>query len=85
MGFARSQIDVSTAGKIRFRLPSATGLELWIDGARHEPKGELSVDLAAGIHTITLAVDLERRRDPLRLVLEDEPGSPARAQVVVGK
>ena len=84
-GFARGQIDVSTAGKVKLLLPSTTGLELWIDGARLEPKAELSVDLAVGIHTVTFAVDLDRRREPLRLVLEDAPGSPARAQVVVGK
>ena len=84
-GLARGQIDVSTAGEVKLLLPSTAGLELWIDGIRVEPAAELSVDLAAGIHTMTFAVDLERRREPLRLVLEDVPGSPARAQVVVGK
>ncbi len=84
-GFARGQIDVSTAGKVKLLLPSITGLELWIDGARHEPTTELAIDLAVGTHTVTFAVDPERRREPLRLVLEEETGSSARAQVVVGK
>jgi hypothetical protein len=43
------------------------------------------VDLSRGLHTVILAVDLNHRRDGIRWTLEEIPGSPARAQAVLGK
>ena len=43
------------------------------------------MDLTRGVHTIAVAVDLAHRREGIRCVLEDIPGSPARAQAVLGK
>jgi putative heme-binding domain-containing protein len=86
-GFARAQIDVSTPGRVKLALNSAKGLTVWVDGIAVEP-GEtlaLNLDLAAGVHTMTLAINLGQRKDNLRITLEDVPGSPARAQVIVGK
>ena len=84
-GFARTQLDVSTPGKIKLALNSPKSLTLWLDGIAVEPKESIELDLAAGIHTMTLAVALADRKDPLRFTLEDVPNSPARAQIVLGK
>jgi putative heme-binding domain-containing protein len=81
----RGQVDVTTAGKVRLRLNSPEGLEVWVDDARAEPRERIDLDLGSGLHTLTFAIDLDRRREGLRCELEDVPGSPARAQVVGGR
>jgi hypothetical protein len=43
------------------------------------------LNLTRGSHTLTVAIDVARRRDGIRCVLEDVPDSPARAQPVLGK
>jgi putative heme-binding domain-containing protein len=84
-GFARCQLDVSTPGRVRLALNSVRGLSLWVDGTAVEPKPVLDLELDAGVHTLTSAVKLGDRTEGLACALEDVPGSPARAQVVVGK
>jgi putative heme-binding domain-containing protein len=85
VAFLRCQLDATTAGKVRLLLNSAKGLTLWLDGTPTEAKEEMALDLAAGVHTFTFAVDLGRRRTPLRCELDDLPGSAARVRVVGGK
>ena len=43
------------------------------------------LDLPPGVHTLTFALDVDRRKDGLRCELDDVPGSPARVRVVGGK
>jgi putative heme-binding domain-containing protein len=83
--FARCQLDISTAGKVKLQLNSAAGLSLWLDGAPLEPADALVLDLTSGVHTLTLVIDPAKRRDGLRCALEDVPGSPAKARIVSGK
>jgi putative heme-binding domain-containing protein len=85
VGFARCQLEATTPGKVKLRLNSAEGLTVWLDQAPVDVKAEMVLDLTAGKHTLTFAVDLGRRHDGLRCELDDVPGSPARAQVVGGK
>jgi putative heme-binding domain-containing protein len=85
LAFARCQLDVSTAGKVKLQLKSAAGLFLWLDGVPVEPAETPVFDLASGTHTLTLAIDPAKRRDGLRLTLDDVPGSPAKARIVGGK
>lgn len=84
-GFARARIDVSTPGRVRLALNSTAGLSVWVDGTAVEPKDVLDLDLTAGLHDLTFAVRLAARTVGLRCTLDDVPGSPARAQPVVGK
>ncbi len=84
-GFAHFQIDVSTPGPVRLALDSIRGLSLWMDGTAVEPRESIDIDLSSGVHTLTVVVKLGDRTEGLRCTLEDVPGSPARAQVVVGK
>jgi len=85
LGIARGQVDISTAGSVKLLLNSTADLSLWLDEARVEPRDEMVVDLSAGRHTLTFAIDLARRRAGLRCEIEEIPGSTARAQIVGGK
>jgi hypothetical protein len=58
---------------------------LWVDGSKVEAGPEVTLDLKAGVHTLTLAVQLDGQGAGLRCTLDDVPGSPARAQWIVGK
>jgi putative heme-binding domain-containing protein len=85
-GLVRAQVSVSTPGAIKLVWNTAKGLRIWIDGTPAEPKENAVVlDVSSGLHTVTLAVEKSLRQEPLRCTLEDVPGSPARAQVVLGK
>jgi putative heme-binding domain-containing protein len=85
LAFARFQVDVSTAGKVKFLLNSVEGLTFWVDGKAVDAKPELEVELAKSTHTITFAVDLAKQREGIRCELEEARGSPARARLVGGK
>ena len=45
----------------------------------------LTLDLAAGAHALTFALDRTARNEPLRVELDDVAGSAARVRVVGGK
>jgi putative heme-binding domain-containing protein len=82
-------LEVTTAGAVKLSFNSIDSLTIWIDGKRVRPASASShsiiVDLPRGSHSIVLAIDLTRRGDGIRCILEDVPGSPARAQVVLGR
>ncbi len=82
----RGEIDVTTAGKIRVRVNSAKGLALKVDEAAVELKGEVDLELAAGIHALMFEVDAAARGgEGLRVEVEEAPGSPGRVRPVGGK
>ncbi len=83
--FARCQVEATTPGRVRLSLNSALGLSVWVDGTSVEPRETIDLDLAAGLHTLTLAVNLGARTVGLRCALDDLPDSPARARVIGGK
>jgi len=85
IGLASTQVDVTTAGPVKLRLNSIDGLKLWVDDQRIETQTDLTLDLKPGVHTLTISVDMARRKDNLLCTLEDLPNSPARAAMVVGK
>jgi putative heme-binding domain-containing protein len=85
VALVRCDLDVSTAGRFLLRLNAAEGLRLWADGRSVEVKEKVELNLPAGTHTLTFAVDRGARRSDLRCEVEDVPGSPARVRVVTGK
>ena len=85
VGAVRCWLDVTTAGKVALALNSPEGLEIWVDGKSVEPAERLSLDLGTGLHVVTFALNLSRRREGIRCELEDVAGSAARAQWVGGK
>ncbi|HVS35637.1 MAG TPA: PVC-type heme-binding CxxCH protein [Gemmataceae bacterium] len=80
----RCQMEASTPGPVVLRL-NPQGLRLWLDRKAVDLKEATELDVPAGVHTLTFAVDLGQRKEPLRCELEDRAGSPARVRVVGGK
>ncbi|MEO2091844.1 MAG: PVC-type heme-binding CxxCH protein, partial [Gemmataceae bacterium] len=82
---ARFDLDCTTAGKAKLVFGDTTGLQLWLDGTPLEAGKEVTVDLSAGLHTVTVHVKLDQRKAPLRAELAEVDGSPARVRIVGGK
>lgn len=85
LAVVRFQLDVTTAGAVKLKFNSAAGLTLFVDGKPVEPKAETPLDLKTGIVTVTIVVDRAKRKDDLRVELDDVPNSPARVAVIGGK
>jgi putative heme-binding domain-containing protein len=83
--FVRCQLDVSTGGKVKLRLNSTEGLRVWVDKVPVEANEELALDLAQGVHKVTVAVDVSKRRKELRGELGEVVNSKARVRIVGGK
>ncbi len=80
----RFELDVTTAGQVELLMPADGILKLWLDGAAQPPASRLPLDLAAGLHTVTLVVEPAKLKT-LRVELADVPGSPIQVQIVGGK
>ncbi|HEV3384276.1 MAG TPA: PVC-type heme-binding CxxCH protein [Gemmata sp.] len=81
----RFQLDVTTAGKVKLKFDSTSGLSLYLGATPVEAKDETVLDLKAGIQTVTAIIDRSVRRQDVRVELEDVVDSPARVAVVGGK
>ena len=81
----RFSLDVTTAGAAKLKINSVAGLSLYVGGTPVEPKAETSLDLKAGVQTVTLIIDRSKRTDDVRVELDDVVGSPARVSVLGGK
>ena len=55
--FVRFQIEHRTAGPVRLKFHSVTGLALWVDGKPTPIQTDLEVALPNGIHQFVLAID----------------------------
>jgi putative heme-binding domain-containing protein len=84
-GLVRCHFDVTTGGPVKLKLNGATGLTLWAGSTPVEVKDETVVDLKSGLQTLTFSIDLNKRKDGLRVELEDASGSPARVNIVNGR
>ena len=82
---ARFQLDCTTAGNVTLMLPEATGLQAWLDGAPLELVPETTLNLSAGVHTVTFSVKLNERKTPIRVELAEVKDSKARVRIVGGK
>jgi len=84
-GLLRAQVSVTTAGKVAIRANKSDGLKLWVGGNEVAVSETTTLDLAAGVHTLTFAVLEGKHGQQFSVELVDVEGSPARAQVVGGK
>jgi putative heme-binding domain-containing protein len=83
--FARFQLDANSGGPIKLILNSSVGLKTWLDGEPVEAQNQLNMDVKPGLHTITIGVDLDQRKEGIRCEMEDLPSSSARVRIVAGK
>jgi hypothetical protein len=80
----RTQIEATAASKVRLKLGAARGLTLWLDGETVPAQEVVELSLAAGLHTLTVAVNHGERSEALRLEVEDTPAA-AGVRFVAGK
>ncbi len=85
LSVVRFPLEVTAAGAARLTLAESAGLTLWLDGQPLETAAAVPLNLTAGAHTVTVAVEWQKRSKPLRVELDEVPGSPARVRLVGGK
>jgi hypothetical protein len=81
----RFQIEVTTAGKVKLAFNDPASLEAWLNGNPLEHAKDVTLDLPIGVHTVTVGVNVAVREKPLRVELDEVPGSSARARILSGK
>ena len=78
------QVQVTTAGAVRLEVNSPVGLSATLDRKTAVDLTQ-TIDLAVGVHTLTLQVDTRQRgSEGVRLEVMPAPGSPAAVQAVGG-
>jgi putative heme-binding domain-containing protein len=77
VGFVRCDVNVTTPGKIAFRINSPAGLEIRIDGVPVPSATDFTADLSDGRHTLTISLQRSQRTDPIELELIDGAGGNA--------
>jgi len=85
LSVVRTQLDVTTAGKIKLKLNSAAGVSMYVGANPVEIQNETVLDLKTGVQTLLFAIDLSKRKEPLHAEIEDVTDSAARVTVVGGK
>ena len=87
-GYAWCQLRVVTSGDLRLALNSIGGLKLWVGGKEIRLEAGKShsglLQLPVGVHPVLFRVDLGKRSEGIRCVVDELPGSRGRAQFVVG-
>lgn len=81
----QAKLDVTTAGRVALKINNPQGLTLWVNGKPTEVKPETILELPMGIAQLTFAIEPNKRKENLRVEVEDVPGSAGRAQPVNGK
>jgi hypothetical protein len=75
VSFVQTRIQVTSPGRIGFRVDRPEGLEIRIDGVPLPPTAVFNAELAAGPHLLTVTIDRSKRTDSLTLQLTDETGA----------
>lgn len=81
----RTQVDVTTAGKVQFSINSTEGVTLYVDGKKMELQKATTLDLSQGIHSLVFELDLKHRKDGVRVEMDQSPASTGRFQLVTGR
>ncbi|HQR05952.1 MAG TPA: c-type cytochrome, partial [Gemmatales bacterium] len=85
IGFARTKLEVGTAGEVQLSLNDAKGMQMWLDQQPLEPAKEMTMKLSPGTHVLTLAVNKKERTEGVRVELKDVAGSAAQGRWVLGR
>ena len=80
----QGEVSVTTAGKVRVKFADPAGVRAWVDSQEIGPAAVVDLDMAVGQHKLTLLLDPEARKTPVRVEVEAAPGSGARAVPVGG-
>lgn len=82
----RAQFEVSTPGKVAFSVDDMTGVQISVDGKpQAAAEGKFSLELKTGLHNVTLAIDRNARKSPVKVSLPEGATTTAKVQLVGGK
>jgi putative heme-binding domain-containing protein len=84
-GFVRCELDAAVPGKVGLKWNDPVGVKLWLAKTEQAVKPITELELPKGVSTVTLLLDLNARKTPIRAELIDLPGSNAKAAPAVGK
>jgi hypothetical protein len=78
---ARAEVNVTTAGAVRFLVSSPVN-GIWVDDRAVAAGAEVTVELTRGVHSVTVAAPANAA---VRLELGEAAGSGAKVQFVTGR
>ncbi|RYD31785.1 MAG: hypothetical protein EOP86_17155 [Verrucomicrobiaceae bacterium] len=81
---AQGEVSVTTPGKVNLKFADPAGIKVWVGQQEITPAASVTLDLPAGKHRVTLILDPEAHKSPLRVEVEAAPGSEARVVPVGG-
>jgi len=84
-GLLRGKLEVTTPGKIAFKISPVEGVLLFVGKKQVPVSATTVIDVAKGTHTLTFAVIEGKGYSQFSAELVDVADSPARARVVNGK
>ena len=85
VSFVRFELNVTSAGEVGIEFGETTGLALWVDGKPTELSPSLSLPLQQGQHKLTISIDRNQRKSPMKIALPEVAESTARVEIVSGK
>jgi putative heme-binding domain-containing protein len=77
LSLLRAELESTAEVKAVLKLADETGLTLWLDGEPLKPARAIDVTLKPGVHVVHVLIDRAARKTPLRLEIDDTPGSAA--------
>ncbi|HMP16206.1 MAG TPA: c-type cytochrome, partial [Gemmatales bacterium] len=84
IGFARTRLEVGSAGNIVLQFNSSEGLLLWVGKEPVEAQSTIVLKLTPGVHVLTLAVNKKSRKEGIRLELRDAEMESGQARWLLG-
>lgn len=81
--FARFKVSVAEAGNVALKFNDAKGVKAWIAGKPTPIEKLGSVAVEAGTLVVTLAIDTDSRKEPVRVEVSGAAEKPATVQVVL--
>ena len=73
----QTRIEATTASKVRLKVEGTKGLSAWLDGEIVVLDETMALDLKPGVHTLTLSIATDERKQGIRVEIEDGAGSAA--------
>jgi putative heme-binding domain-containing protein len=84
--YAQAAIEVSADGQLLLRVDNHDKLALWIDDQPVPVLATTTITAKAGLRRLTFRIDRNVRGDkPFRVLVEEVPGSAARARLLAGE
>ncbi|MCA9081311.1 MAG: sorbosone dehydrogenase, partial [Planctomycetaceae bacterium] len=67
MSFVRADLEFPENGQLKLQLGEISGLQAWLNDKPIQLAAEVTLEAAAGVHRLTIAIDRAERTVPLRV------------------